>query len=302
MPDEFLSICIPTRNRSHLLRDLLVSLAAELQRGDLTPEDVRILVSDNASTDATKVVAHEVLGSFPHFSYSCNPTNIGGNQNILLCASKGRGSYRWIIGDDEILTTGTLPYLLSVLREKDPGWFIHSEGTCTAKLKPPRLFASVHDFVRSACTNDPPALILAGGISFCTFRVDCYDHALAKAQLEQASSYPQFFALLEGLRRTGAPVFATERRTILVREQRPAPVDGELPLDSDRNWRRCMEWVNETFQVTLDPDVLSRHASQGWLRQMFRNPWRTFRNNGALFLIPGTYPRIVKRLWYAIKH
>ena len=301
MPKELLSICIPTRNRSHLLRDLLRSLAEELATTKLTPEDVRIYVFDNASTDATRAVVHEILGEFPHFTYWCNEQNIGGVANILRCADKAPGQYKWIIGDDECVPPCALSYLVEQLQKHQPGWLIHSDGHYALALKPPRTFANVGEFVRVAASADPSVLITAGTISLNAFRSDCFDHSLAQS-LATNSSYPHFFGLMNGLRCTGAPVFLTERATVIFREQRPAPVDGELPLDSDANWLHCMEWLKDKFDLPhLDPQILSRVVSKELLRQMLRHPWRTFRNNAALLLIAGTYPRIFKRFWYMIK-
>lgn len=301
MPNELLSICIPTRNRSHLLRDLLTSIAAELAASRLTPQDVRIYVSDNVSTDDTRAVAHEILGGFEHFTYWCNEKNVGAAANILGSAAKSSGQYKWIIGDDECVVAGTLSYLLAHLRKHQPGWFIHSDGQLARAIKPPRTFDNVGDFVRIAAAEDPMALITAGTISMNTFRGDCFDYPLAHS-LETTSSYPQFFGLMNGLRKVGAPIFITERATVVFREQRPAPVDGELPLDSDGNWQRCVEWIKETFDLPhLDPEILSRTISRDYLRQMIHHPWQTFRNNSAFLLIPGCYPRILKRFWYMIK-
>jgi glycosyltransferase involved in cell wall biosynthesis len=301
MPNELLSIAIPTRNRSHLLRDLLKSIASELSASLLTPQDVRIYVSDNASTDDTRAVAQEILGKFEHFTYWCNETNIGGVANILRCASRPPGQYKWIIGDDEFVAAGALSYLVAQLRQRQPGWFIHSDGRFAPALQPPRTFTNVGDFVRTAAAKDPMLLITAGTISLNTFRGDCFDHALAQS-LEKTSSYPQFFALMNGVRQTGAPVFITERATVLFREQRPAPSGGELPLDSDSNWRHCIEWLKTTFDLPhLDPQILSRAVSRDLLRQMLRHPLKTLRNHAAFLLIPGAYPRILKRIWFMAK-
>jgi glycosyltransferase involved in cell wall biosynthesis len=301
MPAECLSISIPTRNRSHLLRDLLSSLAAGIKAANLSPEDVRVYVSDNASTDATKAVAHEIMGALPHFIYWCNEQNVGARKNILACASKPAGEYRWIIGDDEVLPVETLPFLLSHLREHRPGWFIHSDGKFSSALNPPRSFAEVGEFLRAATAAAPGLLIIGGTISLNTFRHDCFDHALAQS-LEPTSNYAHFFGLMNGLRCTKAPVYLTNRPTVIFREQRPAPADGELPDNSDANWRECMSWLKEQFQLEqLDAEIQSRLVSQEYIQQAFRHPWRTLRNNAALFLIPATYPRIVKRLWFAIK-
>jgi len=301
MPDEFLSICIPTRNRSHLLRDLLTSLVAGINAAELTPEDVRVYVSDNASTDSTRAVAYEVMGTLPHFTYWCNEHNIGARKNILNCASRPVGAYRWIIGDDESLPLETLPYLLLHLKANRPGWFIHSDGRFSSALRPPRCYADVGEFARAAATDAPGLLITAGTISLNTFRHDCFDHALAQS-LEAASNYAHFFGLMNGLRTAKATVFLTDKPTVIFREKRPAPADGELPDNSDANWRECMKWLKEQFQLEgLDPEINSRLVSQEWVRQAIRHPWKTLRNNAALFLIPATYPRIAKRLWFAIK-
>lgn len=301
MSDEFLSICIPTRNRSQLLRDLLTSLAAGIKAAKLTPADIRVYVSDNASTDATREVAHEIMGALPHFIYWCNECNLGARKNILACASKPPGEYRWIIGDDECVPVETLPYLLSHLREHSPGWFIHSDGKFAAALHPPQHYANIGEFTRAAAADAPGLLMTGGTISFNTFRKDCFDHALAQLH-EPTSNYAHFFGLINGLRHTQSTVFLTDRPTIIFREQRPAPADGELPENSDVNWKECMGWLKEQFQLEqLDPEIHSRLVSQEWMRQLRRHPWQTFRNNSALFLIPATYPRIVKRLWWSIK-
>jgi glycosyltransferase involved in cell wall biosynthesis len=301
MPSELLSIAIPTRNRSHLLRDLLKSIAAELASSALTPQDVRIYIFDNASTDDTRAVAQEILGGFEHFIYYCNETNIGGDGNILRCAERAPGQYKWLIGDDEFVGVGTLPYLVAHLREHQPGWFIHSGRGFPAAMKPPCTLANVGDFVRLAASEAPGLLITAGTISLNTFRSDCFDIPLART-LVSTCSYAQLFALMNGLHKTGAPVFITERDTIIFREQRPVPPDGGLPLDSDRNWRHCIEWIKETFDVPdLDPEILSRTISRDYLRQILQHPLKTFKNNAAFLRIPKAYPRILKRIWYMIK-
>ena len=301
MPDEFLSICIPTRNRSQLLRDLLCSLNVEITTANLTPEDVRIYVSDNASNDDTRAIAHEILCKQPHFTYWCNERNLGAVGNVLVCVSKVPGVYQWIIGDDECVVAGTLTYLLAQLREHRPGWFIHSDGQYGRMLMPPRTFATVDEFVQVATSKDPGVLMTAGTISLNTFRSDCFDLPLAQS-LEPTSTYAHFYGLMNGLHRADASVMLTDRHTIIVRPIRPRPSDGELPGNSDRNWQGCMQWLKDTFGLAqLDPEIQSRVVSEEWWRQMRRHPWQTLRNNLALFLILGTYPRIIKRLWYLLK-
>lgn len=302
MSDEFLSICIPTRNRSHLLRDLLRSIAEQIDAGGLTPTDVRVYVFDNASTDATAQVMAEAAGGRSHFTYSCNLRNIGAMYNVLLCCRSGNGRYRWLIGDDEWLAPGALSALLSHLREQNPGWFVHWDGSrYFTPLGLPHTYPDVAAFVQHASRVDPESLMAAGAISLNTFRSDCFDHAYADS-LKDTSTYAHWYGLMNGLKKCGASVHFTGQRTVVVREQRPAPSDNELPADSDANWRGCLTWLRNEFHLPdLNPDVFSRLVSEEWMRQLRRHPWRTFRNNIAVLRIPSAWPRIFRRLWYLVK-
>ncbi len=300
MTAEFLSICIPTRNRGHLVRDLLASIVREIRVAGLTAADVRVHVFDNGSTDGTgEAVRAAIQGAEAYVEYTRHPQNIGAAGNQLLCARTGAGRYRWVIGDDEVLAEGALPYVLDILRREAPAWFIVADGGRYGRgLGLPRWFRDVREFVMVAKVSDPETLMTAGGWSMNIFRSDCFDHGLAQSHAGD-STYPHFFGMMKGLRDGGGRVFFTDRPTVLFREVRPPPPDNELPANSDLNWRRCLEWLRTEFEVPdLDPGVQSRLVSEQWMRDALRHPWRTFRNNARLFLIPGTWVRVFKRLWY----
>jgi glycosyltransferase involved in cell wall biosynthesis len=53
MPDELLSICIPTRNRARFLRDILTAFAQQVADAHLGPDQVVFYISDNAAEDET---------------------------------------------------------------------------------------------------------------------------------------------------------------------------------------------------------------------------------------------------------
>lgn len=303
MPAEFLSLCIPTRSRAHLVRDLLRSIAREIRHGSLTAADVHTYVFDNGSEDNTgEVFATETQGLTEFFDYTRHSRNIGAAGNQLLCARTGAGHYRWVIGDDETLAPGALPYLLELLRREQPAWVIVSDGGRYGRgLRPPRWFADVREFVRVAKVDDPETLMTAGGWSMNVFRADCFDHRLA-ASHAGSSTYPHFYGLMQALRDHGGRVFFTERPTVLFREERPPPPDNELPANSDLNWRRCLEWLRDAFnEPDLDPESQSRLVSRRMMQDALRHPWRTLRNHGRLFLIPGTWVRAAKRLWFYFK-
>jgi len=303
MTKEFLSICIPTYNRHYLLRDLLTSLAKEITLNQFTIEDVKIYVSDNASTDATKAVVFEILGNYPHLIYCPNATNIGGDRNILACYEKSQGHYRWIIGDDEIIPMGALQHILVCLRREKPAWFINNGGVIRYNeiFRLPRVFPNIQDFIFVAAKELPEALMLPGFISGNIFREDCFDIELG-LQIVNESIYSQFFALLQGLKRQGGSVFFTEKQTIIIRPERPAPSGGILPMDSDGNWRKCMVWVKEEFGVAeLDINQNSKLVSQSIFKELVRHPVKTFLKYRSFFFIPNAYPRMLRRLYWLLR-
>lgn len=297
MANEFLSICVPTRNRSHLLKDLLTSIGKEVTASLLPPEAIRIYVSDNASTDETGEMSRKFLGHLPHFTYWRNESNLGAIRNVIACATKASGRYQWIIGDDETVRPGALNYILDYLKRRSPSWFINSAGdSYGSNLRLPREFVDVREFVRVAAKEDPGTLITAGTISLNIFKAECFEAEIAEARADK-STYAHFFGLMSGLKREGGLVFMTNHPTITVRAVRPRPADGEMPPDSDKNWAECMSWLKAEFDLPeLDVHILSKLVSQSMIDDLKKDPLRTIRNHAALLMMPSAYPRIFKRL------
>lgn len=117
MTMPLLTIAIPTWNRAghlgRLLDALLPMTAAHVDR-------IEIIVSDNGSTDGTPAMLAEACRDRPDVRVLRNATNIGGDGNIACCFQQARGSYVWIIGDDDIPKTGFLPALLDLLEREAP--------------------------------------------------------------------------------------------------------------------------------------------------------------------------------------
>jgi abequosyltransferase len=113
-----LSIVIPTYNRAELLRCLLESIVRDF---DIWPNDLELIVSDNASPDETSAVVSEFIQlGFP-IKYFANETNIGPDGNFAACFNLPSGKYFWLIGDDEIMYRGTVQYVLELCRAKEFG-------------------------------------------------------------------------------------------------------------------------------------------------------------------------------------
>lgn len=109
-----LSICIPTYNREGYLRECLASIEAE------GPHDqLEVVVSDNASTDHTLDVLEEFQGRLPirWFVQACN---VGADRNFSAVVAESRGDYVWLLGDDDIVTPGSIAAIKQELRTSRP--------------------------------------------------------------------------------------------------------------------------------------------------------------------------------------
>lgn len=108
-----LSICIPTYNRAPLLRVMLEALLPQVAAAG---DAVEVCLSDNASTDETPEVIHQVQALGP-LRPSRNAENLGPIRNFHRVANEmARGEYVWILGDDDLLRPGTVARVLEILR------------------------------------------------------------------------------------------------------------------------------------------------------------------------------------------
>ncbi len=106
-----LTLAIPTCNRASFLRQLLDSLSEQLR----AEARVELLISDNASTDATFSLVEEEIRRGAPVTYLRNETNIGPDANFLQCYERARGKYVWIVGDDDIIAQGAIKRVLGYL-------------------------------------------------------------------------------------------------------------------------------------------------------------------------------------------
>ena len=113
--NPLITIAIPTYNRSKYLNELLTSLENQLKNN---PE-IQIIISDNASTDATSDVVTRFIDRGLAAEYIRNPHNIGAEANFVQCFNLARGKYFWIIGDDDIIVPNGIKAILNVLNQKD---------------------------------------------------------------------------------------------------------------------------------------------------------------------------------------
>jgi glycosyltransferase involved in cell wall biosynthesis len=107
-----LSICIPTFNRLHYLRVMLNILLPEAE-----VNGVEVCVSDNHSNDGTAEFLAEISHSYTCLRYVINSENIGLDKNMLSAISMGMGRYIYPLGDDDLLSEGSLHDILVEIKK-----------------------------------------------------------------------------------------------------------------------------------------------------------------------------------------
>lgn len=105
-----ISICIPTYNRSDLLKKTLISVMKQ------TVKPYEVIVADNCSEDDTEAVAK----SFPGVIYYRNERNLGLAGNSNRCIKLAKGEFVNILHSDDLISPYWHEYWISVIsRYKD---------------------------------------------------------------------------------------------------------------------------------------------------------------------------------------
>lgn len=107
------SIGIPTRNRAARLIEALDSARAQTYRR------LEIVVSDNASTDATATACEEAQRAEPRLRVIRQPENIGLSRNFNAVLTAARGDYFLWLSDDDRLSPEYVERCLKALLQ-DP--------------------------------------------------------------------------------------------------------------------------------------------------------------------------------------
>lgn len=90
----FVSIGMPVYNGERYIRQALDSLLAQ------TFTDYEIVVSDNASTDATGVICREYEKRDSRIRYVRQPKNLGAARNFKYVLDQATGYFMWAACDD----------------------------------------------------------------------------------------------------------------------------------------------------------------------------------------------------------
>jgi glycosyltransferase involved in cell wall biosynthesis len=112
----FLSITIPTYNRAEYLGNALDAVLAQVSH----EPDVEVVISDNASTDATPLVGQDYARRFPRLRYFRNASNVGFDGNVRACVERANGTYVGFFSDDDLPVAGFFKSVLTNLRNVNP--------------------------------------------------------------------------------------------------------------------------------------------------------------------------------------
>lgn len=113
-----LSILVPTYNRAGYLERLLERLEEQLQF--VSTNLVQVIISDNSSADDTPSVVHRFSERNSNWIFLSHSSNMGADFNLLSLIRFSTGTYRWIIGDDDLPRHGLVPLLINLLQLDSP--------------------------------------------------------------------------------------------------------------------------------------------------------------------------------------
>lgn len=295
MPNELLSICIPTRNRSRYLREMLSTFARQINGTGLGPDKVVFYISDNASDDETPDIIRAFAQKVPRADCSRNAANIGGDANIVRVTALAKGSYIWVVGDDELLSDQAVVTVLQLIEKYQPGLIVAFDSRYDLKISAPQIFADYRTFAKECIRRNTHALAEHTLISSNVFRADCYDGDYAKANL--GTFFPHMFGMIRPLMEKKASVVLPATPIITVRDWRPGAVDGQW-VDVGAAWRNYFVWLRDELQLPeLDPAAPGEHLRQAMINAMLKSPIRFLASNWRSIFDPKAYRVVLSRIF-----
>jgi len=115
-----LTIYIPIYNRIIYLKRMLDVF---LEDKELFDKKIRLVISDNCSTDDLQGLCDSYISAGLNVNYHRNLTNIGGDANIRQGYITAESRYVWVLGSDDIPVPGFLREMLPLLEQGDYGVF-----------------------------------------------------------------------------------------------------------------------------------------------------------------------------------
>jgi glycosyltransferase involved in cell wall biosynthesis len=123
-PAPTVSIGLPVHNGAEFLRHSLDALLAQ------TWTDFELIISDNASTDATATICREYAAQDPRIRYVRQLHNIGAAPNHNLVAALARGRYFKWASHDDLYEPELVRLCVEALEAHPEAVLAHSQDAC----------------------------------------------------------------------------------------------------------------------------------------------------------------------------
>ncbi len=281
------SVLVPVFNGESFLAECLDSILAQ----DFS--DYELLVSDDGSTDGSRVIIEAYAARDPRIRWWRNPANLGLAGNFNCCLRAARGEYvKYVLQDDVLLSTSALRQMVASLDE-DPAVSLavsasHIIGEQSQVLEHRRHFGS------SAVWNGQEVILhclehatnLIGEPSLVMFRKK---HAARgfDARYAQLVDMEMWFHLLE----QGDFAYRAE------------------PLCAFRKHARQQTAVNRREGIGQDENlmILESYFAKPWLRErttrrlLFRQIYYLRKNHGARVKpLVADLMALLQKNWYAL--
>lgn len=232
-----LTYAVITYNRSEYLAKSLACVLEQVGNDDL----VEVLVSDNASTDATKDVVRRLQKKYRNLRYHCNEKNVGAEKNIHCALRESAGEYVTVAGDDDYSFDGSLQDLLSAV----------------AAYRGAALFHLVNRAIPLDVRKGSGAAAYVGQVGYfmtwlsaVIMRRDLY-HAIRDPEKYDYTRLPQVYLQMEMLRQNPDFVVLT-RRFFRLGTGEHGGSDDRFAETFIRDYLKIL-----TAEATISPDVLS---------------------------------------------
>lgn len=216
----FLDILIPTFNRSQYLISNLIEINTFIN-SIKSDKKVRIIISDNASTDDTEAKTQDLISGkeFIETQYYKNEENIGLKNNILKTLSYADAKYIMFIGDDDFISKEYWVFILgSYLESNNIGLVVPSRFTRTPPIELNQMY-STNKKVSIKCydANNFSKIKLSADCNQLSGIVYHNNDLFEKAKSEKLDNLYPFMAFagwslekLKGIKVTNNPVLVTE--------------------------------------------------------------------------------------------
>jgi glycosyltransferase involved in cell wall biosynthesis len=152
-----LTIAIPTHDRSQSLEQRLIEIRAQAD------ESVRVLVSDNCSSDNTEALVRAYQSTMPYLYYHRNSADVGFDKNILTLYRLADTRYIWFLSDDDALLDNSVQLVLEACRKLEPAVAVFN-FTSTDASGIPLVTRSLPDMVYDSLQDLPDPTIVLNAI------------------------------------------------------------------------------------------------------------------------------------------